>query len=179
MWYLLVEYALSAHSKPANFFLLEKIYAFLLPSFWFTVFLFYLFEVSRLIFLRHLLEIESSRHNIAVRFTLCLWQELIWRCCSFIKMMENSFQGDHNLRKVMCGELFKEIISKIHVIRTRLNFPWTEIENRHRFQSCHTTWITIQDQIRESCQGTENSKTVSYQINRLKKYGGPFWSKLI
>ena len=98
-----------------------------------------------------------------------LWQELIWRCCSFIKMMENSFQGDHNLRKVMCGELFKEIISKIHVIRTRLNFPWTEIENRHRFQSCHTTWITIQDQRRESCQGTENSKTVSYQINRLKK----------
>ena len=43
-------------------------------------------------------------------------------------MMENSFQGDHNLRKVMCGELFKEIISKIHVIRTRLDFPWTEIE---------------------------------------------------
>ena len=84
-------------------------------------------------------------------------------------MMENSFQGDHNLRKVMCGELFKEIISKIHVIRTRLNFPWTEIENRHRFQSCHTTWITIQDQRRESCQGAENSKTVSYQINRLKK----------
>ena len=31
--------------------------------------------------------------------------------------MENSFQGDHNLRKVMYGELlnFKEIISKIHV----------------------------------------------------------------
>ena len=51
-------------------------------------------------------------------------------------MMENSFQGDHNLRKAMCGELFKEIISKIHVIRTRLNFPWTEIENQHRFQSC-------------------------------------------
>ena len=155
--------------------MLEKIYAFLLPSFWFTVFLFYLFEVSRLIFLRHLLEIESSRHNIAVRFTLCLWQELIWRCCSFIKMMENSFQGDHNLRKVMCGELFKEIISKIHVIRTRLNFPWTEIENRHRFQSCHTTWITIQDQRRESYLGTENSKTVLKKpicnsVNVIYKY---------
>lgn len=124
IWCLPSEYMLSARSKRASFSSLakkRKSCAFLIQSFWFTVFLFFHFGV------------KHCFHDTGLKLkALCISFALKKLDTALLVSDQwcivNLFQGDQNPCKVMgslnsmYGELSKKIISKIQVTRTCKRF---------------------------------------------------------